>query len=124
MLAMLDPFSFDAWISFRGFLHAQFDEPFRIESWFAGTELASGFLARSQPVALFLGAVAAGTFFLPNTQQVFARFEPVLGVAAEKLHHRASLRVLDWRVAVAVSALFVFSVLQLGKVSPFLYFQF
>jgi D-alanyl-lipoteichoic acid acyltransferase DltB (MBOAT superfamily) len=129
MLALLDPFSFDAWISFRTFLHAQLNQPFNVSGWFRPRELwpaylPPDFLAAYKPAGLFLGLVAACSFLLPNTQQLFARFEPVLGVASEALRHRASLLRLDWKIAGVVSALFVFSVLHLTKVSPFLYFQF
>jgi hypothetical protein len=48
----------------------------------------------------------------------------VLGLPPAALEHRWSLRRLDWKVALAVSAAFVFSTLHLAKVSPFLYYQF
>ena len=48
----------------------------------------------------------------------------MIGLTAAQLAHRASLARLGWKVAFAVSGLFVFSVLQLSRVSPFLYFQF
>jgi alginate O-acetyltransferase complex protein AlgI len=129
MLAMLSPFSADAWLSFRGFLAAQLTQPLNVGAWFRPRELwpaplPPDFLATYKPAGLLLGMVAACTFLLPNTQQIFARFEPVLGVAPRELLHRASLLMLDWKVAGVISAIFVLSVLHLTKVSPFLYFQF
>jgi len=97
--------------------------------WFKARELwpnvlPQDFLAEQKPVGLLLCGAAMATFLLPNTSQIFGRFEPVLGLTEAQLAHRASLTRLDWKVAFVVSGMFVFSVLQLSRVSPFLYFQF
>ena len=81
-------------------------------------------MAGQKPVGLLLFGVAVATALLPNTNQIFGRFDPVLGLSEAQLAHRAALKRLDWKVAFALSGLFVFSVLQLSRVSPFLYFQF
>lgn len=70
-----------------------------------------------------LGA-AIITFAVPNTYQVFARFDPVLNFSIAQLQHRMSLTCLDWKLALFLSLMFVYSILLLSKVSPFLYFQF
>ncbi len=75
-------------------------------------------------VVLWFIAVGAGTFLLPNSNQLFARFDPVLGFSKAQLIHWGSLNSLDWKVASVLAAMFVYSVLQLSRVSPFLYFQF
>jgi alginate O-acetyltransferase complex protein AlgI len=99
------------------------------KEWFKARELwpsplPADFIAAQRPVGLLLAIVAATTALLPNTNQIFGRFSPVLGLSELQLRHRAALTKLDWKVAFAVSGLFVFSVLLLSRVSPFLYFQF
>jgi hypothetical protein len=88
------------------------------------TVLPPDFIAGQKPVGLLLLGVAIATVLMPNTNQIFGRFRPVLGLTDAQLAHRGSLTALNWKVALAVSGLFVFSVLQLSRVSPFLYFQF
>lgn len=80
--------------------------------------------AKLGPAIYLLLGVGVATFLLPNTYQIFARFDPVLNMSATQLDHRVSLNRLDWKVALVLSGMFVFSVLQLSRVSPFLYFQF
>jgi D-alanyl-lipoteichoic acid acyltransferase DltB (MBOAT superfamily) len=97
--------------------------------WFKARELwpavlPPDFISGQKPVGLLLLGVAVATMLLPNTNQIFGRFDPVLGLSEAQLAHRAALKRLDWKVAFALSGLFVFSVLQLSRVSPFLYFQF
>jgi hypothetical protein len=58
-----------------------------------------------------------------HTYQIFGRFEPALGLPEETAWNGALSR-LDWRVSLIIAAMFVFSVLQLSHVSPFLYYQF
>ena len=114
------------------FLAAQtavFRDPADFGLWFKARELwpkvlPPDFIAGQRPVGLLLAGVAIATALLPNTNQIFGRFQPVLGLTEAQLVHRATLTELDWKVALAVSGLFVFSVLQLSRVSPFLYFQF
>ena len=64
------------------------------------------------------------TFLLPNSSQFFAKFDPVLGLTSDQLKHSASLRKLTPLVAVVLSGVFIYCVLCLSHVSPFLYFQF
>jgi len=73
---------------------------------------------------LLLACICIITFVCPNSNQIFAKFNPVLGLTAEKSYHWASLNRLDWKVALVISGMFVFSVMQLSRVSPFLYYQF
>ena len=61
-------------------------------------------------------------FAMPNTYQIFGRFEPALGLPDEDAGD--GLRRLDGRVAFVVAAMFVLCVLRLSHVSPFLYYQF
>lgn len=105
--------------------HGAFD----LMTWFKPRELwpstlPPDFIATYRPGMLLLFGVMVVTFLLPNTNQIFARFNPVMGLSDSQLHHRFSLRSLDWKVALIISGMFVFSVLQLSRVSPFLYFQF
>jgi hypothetical protein len=67
--------------------------------------------------------VGVATFTVPNTYQIFGRFQPALGLPEETLG-RGVLTRLDWRVAFVVAGMFVLSVLRLSHVSPFLYYQF
>jgi hypothetical protein len=66
--------------------------------------------------------LGVATFAMPNTYQIFGRFEPALGLPEETPY--GALTRLDWRVSLVIAAMFVFSVLQLSHVSPFLYYQF
>jgi alginate O-acetyltransferase complex protein AlgI len=135
MLATLFPTGADlggAWKSLKHFLVAQtavLRDVSDFGQWFKARELwpaalPPDFIAGQKPVGLLLFGVAAATVLLPNTNQVFGRFDPVLGLSKSQLAHRAALARLDWKAALAISGLFVFSVLQLSRVSPFLYFQF
>jgi alginate O-acetyltransferase complex protein AlgI len=80
--------------------------------------------APHRPAVLLLFVVALATFLLPNTNQIFARFDPVINLSVADLRHRVSLAALEWRAALALSGIFVLSLLHLLRVSPFLYFQF
>ncbi len=129
MLAALFPDPVAAIRSFLRFLKFQIRATTHIETWFFPRELwpstlPPDFLATYIPAGLVLLGVALGTFALPNTNQLFSRFEPVLGLTESELRHRFAISRLDWRIAVAVSAALVLSVLQLSRVSPFLYYQF
>jgi alginate O-acetyltransferase complex protein AlgI len=132
MLGTLFPFGPDAppvWASIREFLHAQLSKPLDVSTWakpreFWPAELPHNFLATYKPAGFLLASVAAATFLLPNTQQIFARFDPVLGLSPEQLKHPRSLERLDWKVAFVIAGMFIFSALYLTRVSPFLYFQF
>ncbi len=74
-------------------------------------------------MGLVLVCVWVATFHMPNTYQIFGRFEPALGLPDETTW-RGVLTKLDRRVACVVAAMFVLSVLRLSHVSPFLYYQF
>ena len=135
MLAALFPSGPEApsvWSSFLQLGRAQFwggRSMLNPAGWFTPQELwpivlPPDFLATYRPAGLLLAVVGLGTFLLPNTSQLFARFEPVLGLSETEITHGLAVRHLDWRVAAAVSAMFVLSVLHLSRVSPFLYFQF
>jgi hypothetical protein len=102
---------------------------FDLAGWFIPREiwpmdLRSDFITTARPAGLFLTLVAIGTFTLPNTYQLFARFDPVINIPPQTLQHKHSLRSLDWNVALAGSAALALCVLGLSHVSPFLYFQF
>ena len=60
---------------------------------------------------------------MPNTYQIFGRFQPALGLPKETAAGGALTR-LDRRVAFVVAGMFLLSVLRLSHVSPFLYYQF
>jgi hypothetical protein len=118
--------------SYRAFFDAQFG------SWQQLTDLASwikpkelwppilppDFLATAPPVGLWLLVVTAATFLMPNTYQLFARFDPALGLAYFQKSRFGALGRLDWAAAVGFAGIFVLSVLQLNHVTPFFYFQF
>ena len=135
MLAALFPTGTEVpsvWASFRQCLVAQFVDlksVLNLTAWFKPRELwpavlPPDFLATYRPAGLLLAGIGAATFLLPNTNQIFARFHPVLGLSETQSHHWGSLSRLDWRVALVLSGMFVLSVLQLSRVSPFLYYQF
>lgn len=78
----------------------------------------------SRRISLWLLAVATGTFLFPNTAQLFARFDPALGLAYFRMSRFGALGRLDWAAAFAFAGIFVLSLLQLNHVTPFYYFQF
>jgi alginate O-acetyltransferase complex protein AlgI len=118
--------------SYDAFFVAQFGSLGRLldlASWIKPKELwpavlPPDFLATSRPVGLWLAVVAAATFLLPNAYQMFARFDPALGLARFQTTLFGALRRLDWATAFVFAGMFVISVLHLGRVTPFLYFQF
>jgi alginate O-acetyltransferase complex protein AlgI len=72
----------------------------------------------------WLAIVAAATFLLPNSNQCLARLSPVLSQPGLQLLCRGTLERLDWKVATVLATMFVWCVLHLSHVSPFIYFQF
>jgi hypothetical protein len=118
--------------SFANLFQMQLIHPqkaWQLAEWFKPKELwptplPPDFIATLRPGLFILALVALGTFLLPNTQQLFARFKPVLNMPAAQLEHRLSFTTLDWKVAALLSGMFVACVLTLSRVSPFLYFQF
>jgi hypothetical protein len=101
----------------------------RLTEWFRPRELWPPLLppdylaTATRPMGLLLLCVGIATFTVPNTYQIFGRFQPALGLPEETLG-RGALTRLDWRVAFVVAGMFVLSVLRLSHVSPFLYYQF
>jgi len=70
--------------------------------------------------AMWIVALGAAALLLPNTQELLARFRPVLEpVVPARIAWRPSL---PWAIASGVVALY--TVLQLTRVSEFLYFRF
>jgi len=135
MIGFLFPLDFSpvtALRSFQAFLSHQFGNPLSVldpTTWAPARELwpqplPPDFLANARPVGLWLAIVAAGTFMLPNTVQIFERFSPALGLKGFPIASRLALRHLGSRTAIAIALLFVIAVLHLSRVSPFLYFQF
>ena len=96
--------------------------------WFRPRELwplalPPDYVATARPLGLFLVAIAIATFIMPNTYQIFGRFNPALGLPEETTMGRVLAR-LDRRVATVVAAMFLLALLRLSHVSPFLYYQF
>jgi|SRR6267143_378761 len=75
------------------------------------------------PWLVLLGFIV---FAGPNTYQLFARYDPAL--VERQFEPERPRRRLQWRAslgwATALALMFVASLLQLLKISPFLYFQF
>jgi hypothetical protein len=75
------------------------------------------------PWLILLGVLV---FAAPNTHQIFARYDPAL--VERPFEPDGARRRLQWRASVgwatALALMFVASLLQLLKISPFLYFQF
>lgn len=118
--------------SIWGLLQGQFADVryvLRLTDWFTPREmwpsvLPPDYLATAtRPMGLLLLCVAIATHTVPNTYQIFGRFEPALGLPEETVGS-AILTRLDWRVAFIIAGMFLLSVLRLSHVSPFLYYQF
>jgi len=129
MFSALAPDPISAYESIVKFLRWQILGVNAAEGWFLPRELwpnklPPDFLTMYRPAGLALLGVALATFTFPNTNQIFAKFEPVLGLTEAQLHDRHAISRLDWKPALLLSAMFVFSILQLSRVSPFLYYQF
>jgi alginate O-acetyltransferase complex protein AlgI len=76
---------------------------------------------------IFLVLVALVVFFMPNVYQIFARYN--VGRTTGSTERPVTAAVLDWmpswRWAVAIAALFTLALTQfVGKISPFIYYQF
>jgi alginate O-acetyltransferase complex protein AlgI len=118
--------------SIWGSIESQFGELKHVltltDEWFTPRELwppvlPPNYLAtQTRPLGLLLIGITIATLAMPNTYQIFGRFEPALGVPEEDAG--GGLRRLDGRVAFVVAAMFVLCVLRLSHVSPFLYYQF
>ena len=106
-----------AWVPFRSEnLHAAFDM-FRMLSG------GMGFGGGSAKSALLIGGGLALVWLMPNSQEMLARYRPVLSEISPP-----SLALLEWRptlpYAAAFAILLVVIVLFSNHVSEFLYFQF
>jgi alginate O-acetyltransferase complex protein AlgI len=122
----------DGLASLWGSIESQFGELKYVftltDEWFRPRDLwpsvlpANYLATETRPLGLLLLCLGAATFAMPNTYQIFGRFEPALGLPEETPY--GALTRLDWRVSLIIAAMFVFSVLQLSHVSPFLYYQF
>ncbi|MGA2895599.1 MAG: MBOAT family protein [Xanthobacteraceae bacterium] len=120
------------WHSLSRFWSAQFHGGglVRLIDWFKPRELwpqvlPPDFLSSTlHPVGLELLIIGLATFLLPNTYQIFRRFDPALGLPEDSKKPNGALGRLDWHVALLIAAAFVISVLGMSHVSPFLYFQF
>ena len=101
----------------------------KVSQWFAPREswpsvLAPNYLAtETWPTGLLLLCVGVATFTVPNTYQIFAHFEPALGLPQD-IPKSTAIAALNWRVAFAVAVMFVASILSMSQISPFLYYQF
>ena len=73
---------------------------------------------------LWLAIVALATWLLPNSYQIFVRFNPVNNLSRKQLNGVWAIEELDWKITSVLSAMFVLSILHLSRASPFLYFQF
>jgi alginate O-acetyltransferase complex protein AlgI len=133
MLTYLWPGDAKGLASIAGSIESQFGELKHVatlsDEWFRPRELwppvlPLNYLAtETRPLGLMLLCIGIATFTMPNTYQVFGRFRPALGLP-EEITCDGTLTRLDWRVAIVAAGMFLFSVLRLSHVSPFLYYQF
>ncbi len=121
---------FMGWESFVGCFKAQFMQSNHFAAWFQPRELwppvlPPDYLAtEAQPVGIILLLTALATFLIPNTSQLFAKFEPTCQSKGHSQKQQLALPRLNTSVAFMLAFMFVLSVLRLSHVSPFLYFQF
>ena len=75
---------------------------------------------------IWIAVLLCITFFLPNSQQIMGKFQPVLNAyLGDKREVPAWLQWNpSWKWAVWGSCVAFFGVISITKVSPFLYFQF
>lgn len=116
--------------SFKDAWFAQFHHVTNFSDWFKPRELwptvlTPDYLATTaKPVGLILFITALVIFTLPNTAQLFSRFDPVVSGKELIRNANGALLKLNGRVAFVLALMFVLSILKLSHVSPFLYFQF
>lgn len=115
--------------SFSEFVHAQFLHLGAMSDWFKPRELwpqvlSPDYLATvAHPIGILLLMNLIAIFLIPNTAQLFRNFKPT--VTTDHYYNSGlALQSLNTRTASILGFLFVFSVLKLSHVSPFLYFQF
>jgi len=124
-----DPQGLGSWWALLQSLFRDLQSIVKVSQWFRPREmwpsgLAPDYLATTTwSPGLFILGVALATFTLPNTCQIFARFQPALGLPQDVLKSRG-VAALNWRVAFAIATMFVASVLGMSQVSQFLYHQF
>jgi alginate O-acetyltransferase complex protein AlgI len=96
-----------------------------LEDW--GVQFTFTGLSLHRNGILGAGFMLAIAWFLPNTQQIMARYKPAFEIYSKEIKP-VKWQVLQWKPNLAwasISALFFFYVvLSLSKVSEFLYFQF
>jgi len=118
--------------SLSRFWDAQFangSELMRLTLWFKPRELWPQILppdylsTSARPAGLLLIALLLATFLLPNTHQILSRLEATGDFSAGPGAVSRTDQLSPW-LAATVAGMFVFSVLKLSHVSPFLYFQF
>jgi alginate O-acetyltransferase complex protein AlgI len=80
----------------------------------------------TQLVQTWLWIVALGlvAFMLPNTQQIFCRFDPVLEAVQPPLHRRRLAWMPSAGWAVAIGTVAFASIISITRFSEFLYWQF
>lgn len=114
----------------REFLIIQVLNPGSFNEWFKPRELWPPVLppdyltTMARPVGVILTCCILIVFFMPNTSQLFRRFEPALGIEIQPNSYRGALKTLNAFSAMILAMLFSLAVLMLSHVSPFLYFQF
>lgn len=119
-----------AWVPFRALDLAQAGQMLAAMLPVTGTAdlgwraLPAEAVVGALPAGVILGIAAAVAFFLPNTYQIFARFDPALGLEAMPDPTRGALRRLGQREGVILGLMLALSLLAMQRVSPFLYFQF
>jgi alginate O-acetyltransferase complex protein AlgI len=124
-----DPQGLQSWWGLLQSLFRDLQTILKVSQWFTPREMWPVGLAPNYLVtttwspSLFLLCVGFATFVLPNTYQIFSRFEPALGLPLDVSKSRGVV-ALNWWVAIGIATMFVASVLGMSQVSPFLYHQF
>ena len=77
-----------------------------------------------RPVGLVLFICLIIVFIMPNTVQLFRKFDSALGIELQPHSNQGTLRRLNTFTASMLALLFTLTILMLSHVSPFLYFQF
>jgi alginate O-acetyltransferase complex protein AlgI len=91
----------------------------------AAAAMSTLYFAQQQ---LWMLALLCIALLLPNTVQIMARFEPVLGAKERPADTGLWLRTLSWNPtlvwAIGIAALAAAAVMRVGGPSEFLYWQF
>jgi hypothetical protein len=83
------------------------DEWFRPRDLWPSVLPANYLATETRPLGLLLLCLGVATFAMPNTYQIFGRFEPALGLPEETPY--GALSRLDWRVSLIIAAIISFS---------------